>query len=85
VLKDINMPRIPKLKNARKARTAEITVWRPDDIGADPEKIGLNASPTRVVKTEPPAVRSAVTMKLDGEPAGVAKALAKELSRRVIL
>ena len=85
VLKDINVPRIPKLKNARKARTAEITVWRPGDIGADPEKIGLNASPTRVVKTEPPAVRSAVTMKLDGEPADVAKALAKELSRRGIL
>ena len=85
VLKDINVPRIPKLKNARKARTAEITVWRPGDIGADPEKIGLNASPTRVVKTEPPAVRSAVTMKLDGEPADVAKALAEELSRRGIL
>ena len=85
VLKDINVPRIPKLKIARKARTAEITVWRPGDIGADPEKIGLNASPTRVVKTEPPAVRSAVTMKLDGEPADVAKALAKELSRRGIL
>ena len=85
VLKDINVPRIPKLKNARKARTAEITVWRPDDIGADPEKIGLNASPTRVVKTEPPSVRGAVTMKLDGEPADVAKALAKELSRRGIL
>lgn len=85
VLKDINVPRIPKLKNARKARTAEITVWRPGDIGADPEKIGLNASPTRVVKTEPPAVRSAVTMKLDGEPADMAKALAKELSRRGIL
>lgn len=85
VLKDINVPRIPKLKNARKARTAEITVWRPGDIGADPEKIGLNASPTRVVKTEPPAVRSAVTMKLDGESADVAKALAKELSRRGIL
>ena len=85
VLKDINVPRIPKLKNARMARTAEITVWKPDDIGADPEKIGLNASPTRVVKTEPPAVRNAVTVRIDGEPADVAKALAKELSRRGIM
>lgn len=85
VLKDINVPRIPKLKNARRARTAEITVWHPDDIGADPEKIGLNASPTRVVKTDPPAVRNAITMKIDGEPADAAKALAKELSRRGIL
>ena len=85
VLKDINVPRIPKLKNARLARTAEITVWHPDDIGADPEKIGLNASPTRVVKTDPPAVRNTVTTKIDGEPADAAKALAKELSRRGIL
>ena len=85
VLKDINVPRIPKLKNARPARTAEITVWHPDDIGADPEKIGLNASPTRVVKTDPPAVRNTVTMNIGGEPADAAKALAKELSRRGIL
>ena len=85
VLKDINVPRIPKLKNARRARTAEITVWHPDDIGADPEKIGLSASPTRVVKTDPPAVRNSVTMKIYGEPADAAKALAKELFRRGIL
>ncbi len=56
VLKDINEPRVPTLKDARKARRAEITVWGPADIGADPDFIGLNASPTRVVKTEPPAM-----------------------------
>ena len=85
VLKDINEPRVPTLKNARKARRAEITVWGPGDIGADPELIGLNASPTRVVKTEPPAVRNAVTVKIGGEPADAAKALVGELTGRGLL
>ena len=85
VVKDINMPRIPTLKNARKARQAEITVWTPGDIGADPGLIGLNASPTRVVKTEPPAVRNSVTLNIEGEPAEAAKALADELLGRGLL
>ena len=85
VLKDINVPRIPTLKNARKARTVDITVWHPDDIDADPDLIGLNASPTRVVKTEPPTVRNTVTLNISGEPADAAKALAAELFSRGIL
>ena len=85
ILKDINVPRIPKLKTARKARFAEITVWKPDDIGADRDMIGLNASPTCVVKTAPPAVRDTVTVKIEGEPSDSASALAKELFRLGIL
>ncbi|MCR5694979.1 MAG: electron transfer flavoprotein subunit beta/FixA family protein [Clostridia bacterium] len=85
VTKDINEPRIPTLRNARKARTAEITVWKPDDIGADPDKIGLNASPTRVVRTEPPALRNTVTLKIEGEPSQAAKKLADELINRGLI
>ena len=85
VLKDINEPRVPTLKDARKARRAEITVWGPGDIGADPELIGLNASPTRVVKTEPPAVRNTVTVKIGGTAPDAAKALVGELTGRGLL
>ena len=85
VLKDINEPRVPTLKNARKARKAEITVWGPEDIGADPDRIGLNASPTRVVKTEPPAVRNTVTVKIGGKPSEAAKALVGEMLVRGLL
>ncbi len=85
VLKDINEPRVPTLKNARKARRAEITVWGPGDIGADPDLIGLNASPTRVVKTEPPAVRNTVTVKIGGAAPEAAKALVGELTGRGLL
>jgi electron transfer flavoprotein beta subunit len=85
VVKDINEPRVPTLKNARKARAAQITVWGPADIGADPNLIGLNASPTRVVKTEPPAVRNTVTVKIGGEPSEAAKALVGEMIARGLL
>ena len=85
VLKDINEPRVPTLKDARKARRAEITVWGPGDIGADPDLIGLNASPTRVVKTEPPAVRNTVTVKIGGTAPDAAKALVGELTGRGLL
>lgn len=85
VLKDINVPRIPTLRNARKARNADIVVWGPADIGADPGLIGLDASPTRVVKTAPPAVRNAATKHVGGAPDEAAKALADELFGRGLL
>ncbi|MBQ2307778.1 MAG: electron transfer flavoprotein subunit beta/FixA family protein [Clostridia bacterium] len=85
VLKDINVPRIPTLRNARKARAAEIAVWSPEDIGAEPDKIGLNASPTRVVKTEPPAVRAGASVRICAAPSEAAKALTEELFRRGLI
>ncbi|MBQ7500154.1 MAG: electron transfer flavoprotein subunit beta/FixA family protein [Clostridia bacterium] len=85
VVKDINMPRIPKLRDARCARQAEIPVWKPEDIGADPDKIGLKNSPTQVVRTAPPAARNAVTLKIDGSPEEAADRLVKELSKRELI
>lgn len=85
VIKDINEPRIPTLKNARKARAAEIVTWNPDDIGADLDKIGLNASPTRVVRTEPPAARNAVTLNIRGETRYAAETLVNELISRKLI
>ena len=74
-----------RCSSARKARKAEITVWGPEDIGAEPDRIGLNASPTRVVKTEPPAVRNTVTVKIGGKPSEAAKALVSEMLVRGLL
>ena len=82
VLKDINIPRIPKLHDARLARRAEIPIWKPEDIGADADKIGLKSSPTQVVRTAPPPPRGNVTRRLDGPPEDIARALCKELRGR---
>lgn len=85
VVKDINTPRVPTLKGRLAANKCEIQIWKPDDIGADTEKIGLNGSPTRVVKTQPPAPRRSSMEKIGGTPRECAQELVRELRLRSIL
>ena len=56
VVKEINEPRLPSLKGKMKAKKAEIKVWTAKELDLDHAKIGLNGSPTKVVKifTPPP-------------------------------
>ena len=56
VVKEINTPRLPSLRGMMKAKSAKIIQWTAADINCDPENIGLDGSPTRVVKifTPPP-------------------------------
>jgi electron transfer flavoprotein beta subunit len=56
VVKEINAPRLPSLKGKMRAKSQAITKRTADDIGCDAQKIGLEGSPTRVVKifTPPP-------------------------------
>jgi len=85
VVKDINTPRVPTLKGRLAAEKSEIPIWKPEDIGAESEKIGLDGSPTRVVKTAPPPPRATATKKLSGNPADCAAELLKELKTRGIV
>lgn len=85
VVKDINQPRVPTLKGRLAAQKLDIPVWSPEDIGADEELIGLNGSPTRVVKTNPPPPRGAETLVLNGSPSESAGTLVRELRRRGLL
>ena len=56
VVKEISNPRLPTLGGKIKARQSAITVWTAEAIGADPAKLGLKGSPTRVVKIHKPKV-----------------------------
>ncbi|MDD2393018.1 MAG: electron transfer flavoprotein subunit beta/FixA family protein [Eubacteriales bacterium] len=85
VVKDINTPRIPTLRGRLASEKIEVPVWKPADIGADLSKIGLDGSPTRVVRTAPPPPRNTVTKKISGTSAECADALIKELRLRSIL
>ncbi|MDD4081597.1 MAG: electron transfer flavoprotein subunit beta/FixA family protein [Eubacteriales bacterium] len=85
VLKDINRPPVLTLKGALAALKVDIPVWKPQDIDADPAKIGLDPSPTRVVKTSPPPPRNTVTKVIQGAPADCARELVKDLRTRGIL
>lgn len=57
VVKEINEPRLPSLKGLIKAKNAKITLWNSKDIEAEPDSIGLNGSPTQVVKIFSPPPR----------------------------
>ena len=85
VVKDINQPRIPTLKGRLAAQKIEIPTWTAADIGADLSKIGLDGSPTRVVKTNPPPARTTATLILNGSPADSARKLVKQLRLRSLV
>ncbi len=70
VVKEINVPRLPSLRGKRNAKTVELKVWNADDLGLDEKEIGLNGSPTQVVKIFTPK-HDKQTEKFDG-PAGEA-------------
>ena len=50
VVKDLNEPRLPNLQDLYRARFADLKTLGGKDIAADPREIGLEGSPTRVVK-----------------------------------
>jgi electron transfer flavoprotein beta subunit len=85
VVKGINTPRVPTLKGRIASQKCEIPVWKPSDIGADIDKIGLDGSPTRVVKTAQPKSRNTITKKIEGVSKNCAKELVRELRLRSIL
>ena len=85
VVKGINVPRVPTLKGVLAANACDIPVWKPDDIGADLSKIGLDASPTRVVSTQPPPPREGNSRRIEGTPADCARQLISLLGQRGLI
>lgn len=57
VVKEINEPRTPSLRGKMNAKKAQIPVWTAADIDAPADKIGLQGSPTQVVKVFSPPHR----------------------------
>ena len=56
VVKEIAYPRLPTLRGKQRARRTDLPVWKPADIEANVEWLGLKGSPTRVVKIRKPQV-----------------------------
>ena len=51
VIKEINVPRLPSMSGILKSVDTEIPIYTASDVNADTSLIGLNGSPTQVVKT----------------------------------
>jgi len=54
VIETINKPRQPDIMSIIRAKQAKIPRLTKDDIGAEPDKIGLAGSPTKVIRVRPP-------------------------------
>lgn len=83
VVKEINTPRIPSLKGMMKSKSAKIITWNAADIDAEPDSIGLEGSPTRVMKIFTPPARKGGEM-LSGDVGDVTNELAVLLKDIVV-
>ncbi|MEA3485678.1 MAG: electron transfer flavoprotein subunit beta/FixA family protein, partial [Candidatus Aerophobetes bacterium] len=84
VTKEINEPRYPSLKGVLEAKKKKITVWKSDDLTLDKRRIGLNGSPTQVIRifTPKPPEKGEI---LSGEIPEVADKLIERLEKRKII
>ena len=78
VVKEINEPRLPSLKNMMRAKKAEVAVWTADDVGADKAQCGLQGSPTQVIQTFVP-VHDVQSEMFEGTPEEQARKLTDRL------
>ena len=78
VVKEINEPRIASLKGKMAAKKAQIVKWTVLDIGADPAKVGLGGSTTKVLKIFAPPARQGGQI-FTGEPEQVIGRLVEQL------
>jgi electron transfer flavoprotein beta subunit len=78
VVKEINEPRLPSLKTKMQARKKEIKIWSKDDLEVDPDRLGLNGSPTWVTTIFTPP-KSQKGKLFSGDKTEAVAALIKEL------
>ena len=84
VVKQINEPRMPSLRGMMKAKKAEIKTLSASEIEADTKNIGLNGSPTQVVKIfSPPPKGGGET--LTGESHEIVIKLISKIKERKII
>lgn len=84
VTKDINEPRYPSLRGLIRAKAEQISIWTAEDLPLDKRRIGLEGSPTQVVKVfipQPPRKGDI----LSGEISQVVDKLILEIEKRSII
>jgi electron transfer flavoprotein beta subunit len=80
VVKEINTPRLPSLRGKKNAKTAELVIWNCDDLGLSETEVGLNGSPTQVLKIFTPK-HDKVTEKFTGPADEAADLMVKRLDQ----
>ena len=85
VVKEANVPRMASLRGKMAAKKLNIVPMTAEASGADPAKLGLNASPTRVVKIFSPPPKTGGAKWQGEEPAVMAQRLADLLKERKLI
>lgn len=85
VVKQINEPRMPSLKGQMKAKKAQIPTWTTADFEVKKENLGLEASPTRVVKIFNPPARGAGEMLTGSSPDEIVEKLVNKLKEQKVV
>lgn len=80
VIKEINEPRIPSLKNMLRAKKIEIPVWTADDLNGEEKNFGQDGSPTRVIDVWTQTIKKEGRI-VKGEPEEVVEEIIKELKK----
>ena len=80
VVKEINEPRLPSLRGKMAAKKAEIITWNAEYTGIPVEEIGLNGSPTQVIKIFSPPKPGGGKV-FEGEPVDTVAQLLAELKK----
>ena len=84
VVKEINEPRIPSLKGKMRAKKCEVVRFTRADLDVEDIKIGLDGSPTRVVRIFSPDLKRAGE-KWEGEPEELAGKLTAALREQKLV
>ncbi len=84
VVKDINQPRLPSLKGKMKAKRQEIKRLGAAEIGAEEKRIGLDGSPTQVVRVFSPPARAGGKV-FTGEAGAMVDQLVGELEKNKLV
>ena len=84
VVKEINEPRTPSLRGKMASTKAKFDVWTAADLEADPDKLGLKGSPTRVIKIMTPPSRTGGDC-CEGETGELADKLFETLSSMEVI
>ena len=85
VVKEANVPRMASLRGKMAAKKLDLKPTTAEMVGADPAKLGLNASPTRVVKIFSPPPKTGGVKWQGEEPAAMAQRLADLLKERKLI
>jgi electron transfer flavoprotein beta subunit len=84
VTKEINVPRIPSLKNMIRAKKIEIPIWKAENLGGDESLFGQDGSPTRVIDVWTQTIKKE-GRKIEGEPELLAEEILNELKKIGVL